>query len=255
MKRLFLGMIALVFYSQSAVANTDLLGLANLAEGSTPSYGENTVVGMNESTGVKFLQNRGDPGKLSFPVDLSGEFDVSFRLGTSFGNGGGGIDFSLIASDDSYITASFKYSWIDFGTYSDYRPDGWKDDNNSPINDVRLNVSNGVAKLYLNDVFFSKMTLSSPDLKYTKLNLSGFARSEKVYALSTTGQSASLAPSQPSQGSTPLATIAPNLDIQIPNANYQTLGGAMNLWVNLKFAPSPDGRLLWELTDYGLVGQ
>jgi hypothetical protein len=175
-------------------AETDLLGLANLAEGSTPSYAENTVVGMNESTGVKFLQNRGDPGKLSFPVNLSKEFEVSFRLGTSFANGGDGMDFSLIASDDSYITASFDYSWIEFGEYSKYRPDGWKDDNNSPINDVRLSVSNGIAKLYLNDVFFNKMTLSSPDLTYVKLNLSGFEGSDKVYALIITGQSDSPQP-------------------------------------------------------------
>jgi len=170
-------------------AETDLLNLSAYAEGSSPPYGENTVVGMIESSDVKFLKNVEDAGKISFPINLSGEFEVSFRLGMSFAYGGGGIDFSLIASDDSYITASFSSYWVYLGVYSKYIPDGWKIPDNSSINDVKLSVSNGIAKLYLNDVFFNKMTLGSPGSTYVKLNLSGFEGSEKVYALTITGQS------------------------------------------------------------------
>jgi len=44
-------------------------------------------------------------------------------------------------------------------------------------------------------------------------------------------------------------TISENLDIHIPFANYHTLGDTP-LWADLKFSP---GRILWELSDYGLL--
>jgi hypothetical protein len=46
-------------------------------------------------------------------------------------------------------------------------------------------------------------------------------------------------------------TISENLSIHIPLANYQTLLGTLPLWADFAFVPSPDGDLLWRLTDFG----
>ncbi len=45
------------------------------------------------------------------------------------------------------------------------------------------------------------------------------------------------------------ATISQNLQIHIPEATY----GDMKLWVDFKYVPNQDGRLLFEVTDYGPV--
>ncbi|EDN67041.1 secreted protein [Beggiatoa sp. PS] len=51
---------------------------------------------------------------------------------------------------------------------------------------------------------------------------------------------------------TDLTVISPDLTIHIPNADYQSLGGTMNLWVNLKFTPTDDGKMWWILDSYGV---
>jgi len=47
-------------------------------------------------------------------------------------------------------------------------------------------------------------------------------------------------------------TIAPNLNINIPHVDYTFPDGTQNLWVNLQFVPSNDGRLMWQLNNYGI---
>ena len=47
------------------------------------------------------------------------------------------------------------------------------------------------------------------------------------------------------------ATITPNLDIHLPSLNYQSLTGALNLWVDLEFYGREEGNLLWKLKGYG----
>jgi len=55
------------------------------------------------------------------------------------------------------------------------------------------------------------------------------------------------------QESGAVATISENLNIHIPQANYQTLLGSIRLWVNFEFVPSQDGEFLWKLSDYGEI--
>jgi hypothetical protein len=56
------------------------------------------------------------------------------------------------------------------------------------------------------------------------------------------------------EGEIATVTISENLDIHIPFANYHTLLlGDTPLWADLKFSPNPEGRILWELSDYGLL--
>jgi len=75
MKKVFsyFGILVFAGYSQLAIANTDLLGLSSLAEGASPSYGENVTVGMVENTGVKYITaSPNSSGKLKFSVNLAG---------------------------------------------------------------------------------------------------------------------------------------------------------------------------------------
>lgn len=48
------------------------------------------------------------------------------------------------------------------------------------------------------------------------------------------------------------ATVAPNLNIHIPTADYQSLTGTMSIWADLQFVSNPDGRFLWELSNFGV---
>ncbi len=50
---------------------------------------------------------------------------------------------------------------------------------------------------------------------------------------------------------TSTSAVKPNLDIHIPNANYPSSRGTLNLWVDLKFFKE-NNRYLWELKDYGI---
>lgn len=50
---------------------------------------------------------------------------------------------------------------------------------------------------------------------------------------------------------TSTSDVKPNLDIHIPNANYPSSQGTLNLWVDLKVFKE-NNRYLWELKDYGI---
>lgn len=48
------------------------------------------------------------------------------------------------------------------------------------------------------------------------------------------------------------ASIGLNLDIHIPSAEYQSLNGTSNFWVDLEFKGTDvDGDMVWKLRDYG----
>lgn len=48
------------------------------------------------------------------------------------------------------------------------------------------------------------------------------------------------------------STISQNLDIHIPNAVYQGSTGELKLWLNFKYVPNQEGKLLFELSNYGI---
>jgi hypothetical protein len=54
------------------------------------------------------------------------------------------------------------------------------------------------------------------------------------------------------QACTDVTSVSPSLNIHIPNANYQTLGGTMKIWADLQFVSSSDGLFLWKLSNYGV---
>lgn len=45
-----------------------------------------------------------------------------------------------------------------------------------------------------------------------------------------------------------ISEVSPNLNIHIPQAVYEST----NLWINLRSVPATNGRLLWELSNYGV---
>ncbi len=80
-KRLFLGIVAFAFYSQAALANTDLLNLSAYSEGDELPYGEKITVGMVEKTGEKYVTaTPSSSGTMKFPVNLAGDFEVAFTV-------------------------------------------------------------------------------------------------------------------------------------------------------------------------------
>jgi len=167
--------------------NTDLLNLANSAEGASLSSGENLIVGKVEISGVKYIKGVPDnSGKLKFPVSLTGNFEVFLTVFedyccTEY------FDFFLTA-DEHQINFTFNGGGsIKLSTDSQ---SGSRDSSRAFIQDwpnsYRLSVSNNVAKLYVNDVFSQKVTLT-PDLTYTLLVINGIESADALYSLSTNG--------------------------------------------------------------------
>jgi len=185
---------AVVFFtlSQMSFANTDLLSLSTHTEGATPSYGENVTIGMVENTGVKYVTATPDnSGKLKFPVSLSGNFEVEFKVLNS-GSISGQIDFFLTADEHKIFVHFARYGSIKL-TADSQSGDG--DASGAFIeyqsNAFRISISNNIAKLYVNDVFSQKVTLT-PDLTYTQILMGGIEPADSVFALSISG-SASVA--------------------------------------------------------------
>jgi len=55
-------------------------------------------------------------------------------------------------------------------------------------------------------------------------------------------------------GEVAAAVIGQDLSLHVSKAQYKTLSGTQQLWVELSFiGQNYDGKLLWELTDYGVV--
>jgi len=46
-------------------------------------------------------------------------------------------------------------------------------------------------------------------------------------------------------------TINPDLSFKLPDAEYKSLTGDIQLWVDFKFHGDQGGKFLWELQDYG----
>jgi hypothetical protein len=166
---------------------TNLLNLRAYSEGSSPLYGENIVVEQDEKTGVKWItqgKQSNTEGKLKFPVNLTGEFEVVIELSGRF--------------EKLFLTADEYKVKIDFGNrrlYADNESAG-SDQSSSWIgskNAWKLSVSNNIAKLYLNDVFSQKMTLK-PDLTYTQLLIQNLSNHSKLYAIMISGSNGSSQP-------------------------------------------------------------
>lgn len=181
--------LALAFLLNVATAETDLLNLSAYSEGEAPSYGDNLIVAKNDKTGEKWLITKGDSGNLSFPINLSGEFEViiKVKIPSSFN------DRTLSLQADGYlIQLYFDMSGMEqlkAGIYSVSGNDEefWRTEK---TNELRLSVNGPVAKLYVNGVFSKKIITLEPDLTYTQLFLTDWQNKDQLHELKVSSSDA-----------------------------------------------------------------
>ena len=183
--------LAFLFLGNIANAETDLLNLGSYNEGDTPSYGENVVVGQDETTAVKWITGAenasGNLKRLKYSTSLSGDFELFVKADIySTYNSGGEIEIFLIANDEYKIKLqilnSTSYFYADGKSAGNDQSDAWT----GSINQVHLKMVNNVAKLYVNDVFSKKITLK-PDLTYTQMLVNVKSSRDQLYELTTSG--------------------------------------------------------------------
>jgi len=209
-----------LFFGPVANADTDLLNLSAHSEGAALPYGENVVVGQNEDSGVKWVANNGGQGRLKFPVNLTGDFELFIKDYVSQCCD----DTTIFLTADEYqIKISFgKYGYVKLETGKNRASDqskAWKDNG---VNTLKLSVKGNVAKLYVNDVFSQKLTLK-PDLTYTLLLFNGLKKNDGLYELEI-GGSVGATPTPISSGGGECGTASSG---DAPHANYDPSKGEL----------------------------
>jgi len=171
-------------------AQTDLLNLSAYQEATTPLYGENVLIGQDEKTEIKWLtggKEAGSSGRLKFPVNLSGDFEVVVKVNPHEEQA------FFLTADEYRIRIGFaRYGGVRLQAGSD-TDDSWDTSSvwmGSTTNTLKLSVSGNVAKLYVNDVFSQKLTLKA-DLTYTQWLYQGLDQSSKLYQVTLGGSGGS----------------------------------------------------------------
>ncbi len=180
-------------------AQTDLLNLSAYQEATTPLYGENVLVSQDEKTEIKWLtggKEADSTGRLKFPVNLSGDFEVVVKV-----NPYDWQEFFLTADEYRIKIGFSRYGGVGLQAGSD--TDSWDASSawmNSTTNTLKLSVSENVAKVYVNDVFSQKLTLKA-GLTYTQLLYEGLDQDSKLYKLKVGKTSTTT--------TTPVSTVKP----------------------------------------------
>jgi hypothetical protein len=191
----------------------------------------------------------GRTGRLEIPVSAGENFEISFNVR---GEKCYGVNhtYTLYMSDGNSLTLNVGGCSTQMTATGIRAGINWL----TGINDFRLISENGKLKITANDSVAAEIDLSGTlnRIVISKIN----AGEEDIFEIRTRGIQ-SVCTTNPTVGdSTPVAssqlpTIAPNLNLHIPSIDYQSLGGTMNLWVDLKFTPTDDGKLWWVLDNYG----
>jgi hypothetical protein len=187
-KTLFL---AGLFMGPVANANTDLLNLSAHSEGAALPYGENIVVGQDEHSSVKWVTGNGvEDGRLKFPVNISGDFELFMKV--KFASSWSDIYKIFLTSEEYKIEFVFgSIIALSFGKENAYDESGaWRKGN---TNELKLSVKGNVAKLYINDVFSQKLTTLKPGLTYTLLLFDKWLKNDQLYELKIGGSASATA--------------------------------------------------------------
>jgi len=160
----------------------DLLNLSKYKEGdAVPALGENLAIGLVEKTGEKYVSVLKDSnGKLTVPVNLSGDFEILVKVRISTEN----IDELFIIpsnnESESKIRVGTGYGW----TLSDFferQEVAW---NTSGVNDYRLLISGSMIKLYVNGLYREKAKLANPaSTVYSSLLMNRIGSNFQLYEL------------------------------------------------------------------------
>ena len=157
----------------SIISESDFLNLSAYSEGDT--LDTNLIVGINEDTNQKWISGYTGDGSLTVkPVDLSDEFEIVIKAVPKSST----TTYIFLISGEDKIELRFSYVGVYLNKASG--GDSWR------INDVnvmRLYVNGTVAKLYVNDVFYQKVTLTKPNLTYTQITVNDLAKTQYLYEL------------------------------------------------------------------------
>ena len=157
----------------AVVSESDFLNLPAFNEGDT--LGDNLIVGMDEVTQEKWISGYTGDGILTVePVALSDEFEVVVRAVPKSNT----YTSIFLVSGEDKITLQFNRDRAYLNSASG--SGSWRV---SDVNVMRLHVNGTVAKLYVNDVFYQKVTLTKADLTYTQITISDLAKTQYLYAL------------------------------------------------------------------------
>jgi hypothetical protein len=192
-----------------ASAETDLLNLSDYAEGTRVPYGENMVVVQDEETGEKWITAaEGTKGRLNIPINLPSEsFEIFMEIhavASAFTSG-----FFLIADE-----IQFKFNFYNYHTEGETSIEGsskripvWQ---KKAKNAARFIINGGVAKVYVNEVFVQKVTVSEEKqgVTYTNLMVTNISDGYILYSLKIKGASDVVVPdsSSSSTSTTPATT-------------------------------------------------
>ena len=206
----FLCSLVLAFVYTVASAETDLLNLSAYAEGTSVPYGENMVVVQDEETGEKWITaTKGTTGRLNIPVNLPSEsFEILVDIYAEYY---ADIGSMFLVADEVQFTFEINgkgQTWIE----SEYKQAPvWQDE---AKNTARFVVNGGVAKLYVNDVFVQKVTISEEKqgITYTNLMVTNINDDYILYSLKIKSASDVAVDSSSSPTSTTGTTPAPTGD-------------------------------------------
>jgi hypothetical protein len=212
-----------LFWGTMAIAQTDLLNLDSYAEGAQVPYGENMVVVQDEETGEKWITPlKETSGRLNIPLSLPSEsFEIHLEI---YGNDGRTDGFFLIADEVQFSFNFRNYYSEGFTRIEDSRetPSVWQ---NNAKNTARFIVNGGVAKVYVNDVFVQKVTISEEkqNITYTNLMATNIDDDYILYSLKIQGASdvsvptdSSSIPTTPSVSGDCMATYSLDGKVHIP---------------------------------------
>ncbi|MEK7991665.1 MAG: hypothetical protein VSS52_011715, partial [Thiotrichaceae bacterium] len=161
-------------------------------------------VAQDENTGVKWITRQAnaiDTGTIKFPVNLSGDFEISFQIDPYRGFlGNDSQEFYLLTSDEYKIRLRVFDSNLDIFTTNASDSLG-ESGAGKTINTIKLSITNNVAKIYLNDVFDGKITLKS-DQSYNQLMLQEINKNTKIYELNISGGTTTTTPNNQGNNTT-----------------------------------------------------
>ncbi len=270
MKR-YLMAAAILLFSQLSVAE-DLLKLDTLSVGDKPSYGKYLVKSQNG-----FLSgepNAIDNGSIEFDTSFSGNFamtaEYAFDRGAEIRLTAEGYEIKLEGNGNGfrvYVNGSRAKDTVT-GDY--FGAGDWAGSKLVPESEfhgkVKLTIINNTLKTFDAKDRPMGTTQLKENVTYTKLIVSGIRPIDSLVSLNVLGDTATVnpgtgtggtgttCPTLPTGGTANAGTptLGANLNMTIPSLSYQTLGGNMNLWAELQFQPTNDGKFWWTLTNYGV---
>jgi hypothetical protein len=200
----FLCPLLLLFGHSIASAETDLLNLGSYAEGTRISYGENMVVVQDEETGEKWLSPaKGTTGRMNIPINLpSDSFEIILEI---YGHYGASSWLFFLIADE------VQFQFAIHGNAKTRIEGSWKEASvwqKNAKNKARFVVNGGVAKVYVNEVFVQKVTISEEKqgITYTNLMVTNIDQRYILYSLKIKGASDVAVPGSSSSSPSSTAT-------------------------------------------------